>query len=128
MLYADEATSDRPVPSGVAPYRISASPQALELRPDSSMTIRFEVLSADGVPLALENPLNRLMVRVGAGRVASVSTATSGATVTVTALSRGRASLVVVYQRLRASGVYQDVHQGRHLETVSRELRIIVTR
>lgn len=129
MLYADEATSDRPVPSGVAPYRINASPQAIELRPGSSMTIPFEVLSAYGVPLALENPLNRLMVRVSAGRVASVSTADGGATVTVTALSRGRASLVVVYQRLRAGGVYEDVHQGwRHLETVSRELRIVVTR
>jgi hypothetical protein len=91
--------------------------------------VRFHVLSADGVPLALGNPLNRLDVRSSNGRVAAVSTTTNGATVTVTGLSRGRATLVVVYERLRADGTYRVVHQGaRHKHAVSLRLRILVRR
>jgi Glycosyl hydrolases family 43 len=128
-LYADETTSDRPVPSGVAPYRITASRQAIVLRPGSSRTVRFQVLSADGTPLALENPLNRLRVWVSNARVASASSTTDGVTVTVTALSPGRTSLVVVYQRLLVNGTYRDVHQGRRdLRPVSHRVRILVRR
>jgi GH43 family beta-xylosidase len=128
-LYADEATSDRPVPSGVAPYRITASRHEIVLRPGSSRTVRFQVLSADGTPLALENPLNRLDVRAGNPSVASASNTTDGATVTVTALSPGRASLVVSYDRLLANGTYRDVHQGQSSpQTVSIRLRILVRR
>jgi len=127
-LHADEATSDRPVPSGVAPYRVTANRPAIVLRPGSSRAVRFQVLSADGAALALENPLNRLHARVTNPRVAAATTTTNGATVTVTvtALSRGQATLVVVYQRLRANGTYRAVRQGaRHEQTVSVRLRIL---
>ncbi len=126
-LYADEATSDRPVPSGVAPYRISASRPGMRLRPGSTRTVSFQVLSADGVPLALGNPLNRLRVRSSDARVATATIAADGATVTVTGRSRGHAWLIVVYQRLLANGSYKDVHQGRrHVETVSLRLPVRV--
>jgi GH43 family beta-xylosidase len=128
-MYADEATSDRPVPSGVAPYRITSNVRAVVVRRGSSHTVRFEVLSADGVPLALENPLNRLRVTVSNGHAAAAASSTNPGTVTVTGLSRGRARLTVVYQRLRANGGYRDVHQGRrHLVTVARSVIIVVRR
>ncbi|HEY2319145.1 MAG TPA: family 43 glycosylhydrolase [Solirubrobacteraceae bacterium] len=128
-LSADEATSDRPVPSGVAPYRITATSRAVVLRPRSSATVRFEVLSADGTPLALENPLNRIVVRSSNPGVATATVGADGATVTVAGRSRGRARLVAVYQRERASGVYYDVHQGRGgAQAVALRLRALVGR
>ncbi|MFL5863640.1 MAG: hypothetical protein ACJ780_23180, partial [Solirubrobacteraceae bacterium] len=130
-LSADEATSDRPVPSGVAPYRITATRRSIRMRAGSSRTVSFQVLSADGVPLALENPLNRLYVQSTNPTVASATTSTNGsaATVTVTGSSRGRAWLVAVYQRQKASGAYADVHQGRNgARTVSVRLEVQVRR
>jgi hypothetical protein len=128
-LSADEATSDRPVPSGVAPYRITATSRAVVLRPRSSATVRFEVLSADGTPLALENPLNRIVVRSSNPGVATATVGADGATVTVAGRSRGRARLVAVYQRERASGAYYDVHQGRGgAQAVALRLRALVGR
>src|SRR5581483_2122897 len=118
LLIADEATSNRPVPSGVAPYRFR-SPREVTLRRGVSQTIRFGVLSADGVPLALDNPLNRVRVSPGRAGVASVSVNSDGASVTVTGTSPGQTSFELVYQRQLASGAYRDVHQGRHrMQTV----------
>ncbi|MFL5831383.1 MAG: family 43 glycosylhydrolase [Solirubrobacteraceae bacterium] len=126
-MNADEATSDRPVPSGVAPYRITSDVRAVVVRRGSSRTVRFEVLSAEGAPLALENPLNRLRVTVSNGHATATTSGANGGTVTVTGMSAGRARLTVVYQRLRANGTYRDVHQGRrHLVTVARRVIVIV--
>jgi GH43 family beta-xylosidase len=126
-LSADEATTDRPVPSGVAPYHITASSRAIILRPGSSKTVNFQVLSADGTPLALANPLNRLDVWPSNPSVAVSSTGADGATVTVTGRSRGSAWLFAVYQRQRADGNYQNVHQGgRTVEPVLLRLRVLV--
>jgi GH43 family beta-xylosidase len=126
-LSADQATTDRPVPSGVAPYHITASSRAIIVRPGSSQTVSFQVLSADGTPLALANPLNRLDVRSSNPSVAVATTGTDDATVTVTGRSRGSAWLFAVYQRQRADGNYQTVHQGRrHVEPVLLRLRILV--
>ena len=126
-MYADEATSDRPVPSGVAPYSIVADRQAIGLGQGSSRTVSIQVLSAEGALLALENSLNRLRVAVDNPAVASASTDASGATITVTGRSSGRARLLVVYQRLGADGAYRDVHQGRrHWQTVSLRIPVLV--
>jgi hypothetical protein len=66
-------------------------------------------------------------VTVSNGHAAATTSGTNGGTVTVTGLSAGRARLTVVYQRLRASGAYRDVHQGRrHLVTVARRVIVIV--
>jgi GH43 family beta-xylosidase len=128
-LLADEATSDRPVPSGVAPYHVTSDRRAIVLSSGSSGTVTFRVLSADGVPLALQNPLNRLNVWSTNSGVASATSADNGATVTVTAQSPGRASLVVVYQRQLSGGGYRGLHQGRrHAETVSLRVPILVRR
>jgi len=128
ILSADEATSDRPVPSGVAPYRITASRRGIVLRPGASQTVRVAVLSADGTPLALENPLNRVVVRSSNPGVATAAVGADGATVTVTGHAPGRASLVAVYQREHADGTYSDVHQGRGAQTVAVRLRMTVRR
>jgi GH43 family beta-xylosidase len=128
-LSADEATSDRPVPSGVAPYHITSSSRAVVTRPGSSRTVRLGVISADRASLALENPLNRLEVQSSNPAVASATIGADGATVTVTGRSPGRAWLVAVYQRERADGSYADVHQGRRgVHTVAARLETIVTR
>jgi hypothetical protein len=83
------------------------------------------VLTADGVPLALENPLNRVRGRAVKPAVASVSV--NGASATITGNSPGRTLVVLVYQRQRASGVYRDVHQGRRrLQTVQARVRVVV--
>ncbi len=129
LLTADEATSDRPIPSGVAPYRFRASHRALVLRRGSSRSIRFQVLSADGVPLALENPLNRVRISVSDPAVARATVNPDGTSATVTGGSRGRTALLLVYQRQLAGGAYRDVHQGRkRRQTVALRLRVLVQR
>jgi beta-xylosidase len=127
-LSADEATSDRPVPSGVAPYHITASPRRIVMRRGTSRTVRFQVLTASGAPMALENPLNRLVVRSTNPSVATATVGADGATVTVTGGARGHAWLVAVYQRERANGGYATVHQGRGERPVALRLAAVVRR
>jgi beta-xylosidase len=129
ILSADEATSDRPVPSGVAPYRVTASRDVVVLTRGSSQTVSVQVLTADRVPLALDNPLNRIDVRVSNPRVAAAATGADGSTLTIAAHSTGSAWLTVVYQRQRADGSYHTVHQGpRRAEPVLLRLRVLVRR
>jgi hypothetical protein len=127
MLLADEATSDRRVPSGVAPYRFAVPARSVVLRRTATRTINARVLSADGVPLALENPLNRVRVAVANPAVASATAV--GGVITLTGRSRGHTFVILVYQRQRANGTYHDVHQGRHrLSTVRVRVRVVVRR
>jgi GH43 family beta-xylosidase len=93
-LSIDASTTDEPLPSGVAPIRIRASVRHGRLR--------WSVVSAAGVPFALANPLNRVVLKASRGvRVAAV--APDGATVS------GKGTVTLTYQRKLASGGYRDV-------------------
>jgi hypothetical protein len=127
-LSIDESTTDRPVPSGVAPYRVRASARAVVLRHGTSSTISWRVLSADGVALALANPLNRVAPAVADPGVATATPGADGASATVTAGAPGRTVLTLTYQRESSSGGYHDVHQGARDQTVSLRVPIVVGR
>ena len=127
-LSIDEATSDRPVPSGVAPYKVTLSARTIVLRPGRSASLRWQVLSANGASLALENPLNR--VRTGSSRpgVARLINDGGGYDGTVMGLRPGRAVITVIYQRKSARGTYRDVRQGTSGRRVLVRVTVIVRR
>jgi len=102
-LGVDQTTSDRPVPSGVAPYSISASTTSLAR---GTWHVRWQVGSASGALLALANPLNR--VTVSLDRPGTVTPDADGQGATVTLNGRGTARLT--YQRRKAVGTYEDVY------------------
>ena len=123
-LSIDQATSDRPIPSGVAPYSISASSRSLYLPSGSSRRLAWRVWSADRALLALGNPLNRVRATSANPAVASVSS--SGAGGTVVGHAPGRTTVTLTYQREHASGAYVDVDNGRR--PVSVRVSVVVTR
>jgi GH43 family beta-xylosidase len=125
-LSIDQATSDRPIPSGVAPYSMGASSRTLYLRSGSSRRLAWRVWSADGARLALGNPLNRVRPTVANAAVASVSVDADGSAGTVTAHAPGRTTVTLTYQREHASGAYVDVYNGRW--PVSVRVTVVVTR
>ncbi len=84
-----QSTTDEPMPSGVAPYSITASPAAVRLAPGGSQQVAADVPSADGGPLALGNPLNRVSATIGDPSIASLADAT-GSGVRVVAEHPGR--------------------------------------
>ncbi|MCL2583810.1 MAG: family 43 glycosylhydrolase [Streptosporangiales bacterium] len=104
------STSDEPVPSGVAPYSVSASPAAVVLAPGAAQTVTAGVRSARGAALALGNPLNRVTGTVGDPSVASLDSASGdGSSVRLVARKPGRTWLRLTYQRQLAAGGYRDV-------------------
>jgi Glycosyl hydrolases family 43 len=98
-----QATSDRPVPSGVAPYSISASTTSVAR---GTWHVGWQVSSASGAHLALANPLNR--VTVSLDRPGTVTPDADGQGATVTLNGRGTARLT--YQRKKDSGAYEEVY------------------
>jgi GH43 family beta-xylosidase len=124
-LSIDQATSDRPIPSGVAPYSMGASARTLFLRAGSSKRLAWRVWSADGAALALGNPLNRVRATSANPAVASVADA-DGSAGTVVAHAPGRTMVTLTYQREHASGAYVDVYNGRR--PVSVRVTVVVTR
>jgi hypothetical protein len=110
-LSIDAATSDRPIPSGVAPYAIDATKRALVLRTGARERITWRVDSADGAALALGNPLNRVQAAVADDRVATLQPDGSDAG-TVVAHGTGRTTLTLTYQREHSAGGYFDVFNG----------------
>ncbi|MBA2535283.1 MAG: family 43 glycosylhydrolase [Rubrobacter sp.] len=102
-LDVDQTTSDRPVPSGVAPYSISASATSVAR---GTWHVRWQVSSASGARLALANPLNR--VTVSLDRPGTVTPDADGQGATATLNGKGTARLT--YQRQKAAGTYEDVH------------------
>jgi GH43 family beta-xylosidase len=122
-LSIDAATSDRPIPSGVAPYSLTASARSVSLRAGGTKRIAWQVDSADGVPLALGNPLNRVEATVADPAVATIEAGT------VVAHSPGSTTLTLTYQRRLASGAYNDVYNlGRGgSRLVSTRVRVTVT-
>jgi GH43 family beta-xylosidase len=124
-LSIDQATSDRPIPSGVAPYSMGASARTLFLRAGSSKRLAWRVWSADGAALALGNPLNRVRATSANPAVASVADAGGSAGIVV-AHAPGRTTVTLTYQREHASGAYVDVYNGRR--PVSVRVSVVVTR
>jgi len=109
VLRIDQATSDRPVPSGVAPYAIQARPHRVRLRAGQSRTLRWSVTSSEWTRLALGNPLNRVQASVADPSVATVDVRPSGDGATLTARHRGRTTITLSYQRELSAGGYFDV-------------------
>jgi GH43 family beta-xylosidase len=110
-LSIDQATSDRSIPSGVAPYALRASARSLMLRSGSTKRITWRVDSADGAALALANPLNRVRATLAGSGVATLQASDDGAT--VSGLRPGRTTLTLTYQREHANGTYVDVRDSR---------------
>ena len=103
------STIERPVPSGVAPYAITASARSLRLRAGKASRLAWRVTSAEGASLALANPLNRVSATVADMRVAEVHLGPGGAEGTVVAKAAGRTRITLSYQRELAAGGYFDV-------------------
>jgi GH43 family beta-xylosidase len=118
-LSIDAATSDRPIPSGVAPYTLRTSARRVKVQVGASARIAWQVLSADGVRLALGNPLNRVAATMADPRIATIDD--KG---TVVGRSPGRTTLTLTYQRRLASGAYNDVYNGRRRVSVSIPIRV----
>jgi GH43 family beta-xylosidase len=123
QLTIDAATSDRPIPSGVAPYSLAASRASVRLRAGASKHVSWKVESADGVPLALGNPLNRVEASVADPSVATVESEDAGGA-TIVAHGRGETTLTLTYQRELANGAYQDVSNGDRLVSVQIPVRV----
>lgn len=105
----DQATSDRPVPSGVAPYSLKASTQSVTLPPGGAGSVSWQVASASGALLALDNPLNRVQATTANPAVATVqSSSASGAQ--IEAQSPGHTTVTLTYQRQSSAGGYNDVY------------------
>jgi Glycosyl hydrolases family 43 len=123
VLTIDAATSDRPIPSGVAPYSLWASRRWVALRAGASKRVRWEVDSADGVPLALGNPLNRVDAKIADPSVATIEwKGDYGAR--IVGHARGATTLTLTYQRQLASGAYNDVYNGDRLVSVTIPIRV----
>ena len=104
-LEIEGTTSDRPVPSGVAPYSITASKTSLGR---GTWHVGWQVSSASGARLALGNPLNT--VAASLDRPGTVTPDSDGRGATVALGGKGAARLTLTYQRKKASGTYEDVY------------------
>jgi hypothetical protein len=127
-LSIDQATSDRPIPSGVAPYALRSSSRSVVLHAGAATHISWQVASADGAALALGNPLNRVRASVANPSVATLQR-DGGDGATVVAQRPGRTTLTLTYQRRLANGTYDDVYNlGRGRQPVAIRIRVLVTR
>jgi hypothetical protein len=126
-LRIHQSTSDEPVPSGVAPYRLRASARSLTIRAGARATLQAWVTSADGARLALENPLNRVAVRVADPTVVGV-VVRPGGVASVTGRGAGSTTIRLIYQRRRAQGgylsVFNEVGRGRRLVSATVRVRV----
>ncbi|WP_020671421.1 glycoside hydrolase family 43 protein [Amycolatopsis nigrescens] len=109
-LTIDGTTSDRPIPPGVAPFRLRTGDRLLRVPPQGTGGTTIEVTSAAGAAFDLTDPLNRVRAEL---KPASAGTATvEGGRVTVRLRDPGAALLTLTYQRAKAAGGYTDVHQN----------------
>jgi Glycosyl hydrolases family 43 len=122
-LRIDASTSDEPVPSGVAPYRIRASARTLRLRRRGHAALQAFVTSAEGARLALANPLNRVAFRVANPSIVRV-VVRRGGVARLIARRRGTTRVRLTYQRARARGGYESVRNGRRLVTTVVRVRV----
>lgn len=103
-----QSVTDQPMPSGVAPYSITADSAAINLALGGSQQVTADVRSAAGGSLALGNPLNRVSATIGDPSIASLTDA-SGSGVRVVAGNPGRTWLRLTYQRQLSGGDYRNV-------------------
>ena len=122
-----QSTSDEPVPSGVAPYRIRASARTIALRRGARAPLQAWVTSAAGARLALENPLNRVAFHVADPDVARVVVRRGGAARVVGA-GAGTTRVRLTYQRRLADGGYRSVANRRGGPPVTTTVRVRVAR
>lgn len=101
------SADDQPLPSGVAPLRIVASPAQLALRPDQSDAVEIKVTSAIDAAFDLTNPRNRLRAELLPDSAGNVTVA--GKRVEVTTAGTSAMRLRVYYQRQLTDGRYVDV-------------------
>jgi hypothetical protein len=121
-LSIDQATGDRPIPAGVAPYSLRASKRSVVLRAGSSAHIAWQVDSADGVAHALANPLNRVVAAVADPAIATIQPGADGGE--VVGHAPGRTKLTLTYQRRRAAGDYFDVFNAHRSVSVTIPIRV----
>jgi GH43 family beta-xylosidase len=129
LLQIDQATSDRPIPSGVAPYAMRTSRRSITVQLGSTAPLTWRVTSAAGARLALGNALNRVHATVADPAVASVEPV-AGDAATVAAEGVGRTTLTLTYQRRRAAGGYADVYDvlpggARRLVSVTVDVTVL---
>jgi hypothetical protein len=118
------STTDQPVPSGVAPYRLWPSASAVHVRAGDRTRLTWRVTSADGARLPLKNPLNRVLASVADPSVARVESHANGAR--IVGLRHGHTTITLVYQRKLAAGGYRTVtDNGR---PVARRVEVTVKR
>jgi hypothetical protein len=130
LLQIDQATTDRPIPSGVAPYAIRASAGSITVQLGSRAPVTWRVTGATGARLALGNPLNRVRATVADPAVATID-AVAGDAATVVARGVGRTTLTLTYQRRLSAGGHADVYDlpaGGDPRPVSVTVRITVVR
>jgi GH43 family beta-xylosidase len=127
ILSIDQATSDRPIPSGVAPYSITADRSRLILRRGATAALSWQVKSATGAALALANPLNRVQASSADPNVAAINASASGGT--VLGERPGHTTITLTYQRELSAGGYRDVYNitGRHRQLVTVTIQVTVT-
>jgi Glycosyl hydrolases family 43 len=126
-LRIDQSTSDEPVPSGVAPYRLRASVRSLTVPAGRRATFQAWVTSADGARLALENPLNRVAIRVADPGVARAGMRRGGAA-WVTGRHAGSTTIRLTYRRALARGGLESIFNvfGRERRLVTATVRVRV--
>jgi hypothetical protein len=122
-LAIDQSTSDEPVPSGVAPYRIRAGTRTVHVRAGAGAPLRTRVTSADGARLALQNPLNRVATTVADPGVATVVVRAGGA-LRVIGNRPGTTTIRLTYQRLRKNAGYRSVTQAGRLVATTVRVRV----
>jgi beta-xylosidase len=103
-----QSTTDEPIPSGVAPYSITAGPTAVTVTQGGSQQVVADVRNADGGLLALGNPLNRVSATIGDPSIASLTDA-AGSGVRVVGEHAGHTWLRLTYQRQLSDGRYRNI-------------------
>jgi len=106
IMSIDASTSDQPIPSGVAPYTVRTDRPAIIVRTGAGTPVNWQVVSADGAALALDNPLNRVRASIDDPTVAQLVGSQ------VVGLRAGHTGLRLIYQREHADGTYHDVGQA----------------
>ena len=128
ILSVGQSTGNEPIPSGVAPFTISASRTALSLRSGATTRLSWRVRSAPGATLALANPLNRVRATSTNPKVAMLDAAASRGA--LLARRPGTTTITLTYQRERAAGGYVNVYNldGTRRQLVSISIPVTVTR
>lgn len=124
VIWIDKSTTDKPVPTGTAPYSIEANGAVIDMSSENTVaTINVAVKTAAGASLPLANALNRVNVEIADEDIADVSV--NAGEVTVTAKTTGKTTLTITYQRLSAGGEYYDVTNGNDVVCIDVPVEVV---